>query len=319
MRDRGKRGGGEAHLPFFALSSESVLWILRTHSADTPYPFSRYNVSAAVDTLCGLAPFQPCTVAASEQRKPRATPSNSEQLAATRSNSQQRSADQPFHPLLVGGTYPIFPDGFFDVLPPEVCTAAPARFKVIPYLPLITASAAAEVQRVRLPSPSPQRRRTDAQPSNLFLRCSMAPERQNPRRVLIDHALAAAPFAPHPSVAGRLRFAAVLTAPRLPTAEPVALPSRQVTHAVLDPLHRIASSGEQVSPFSGDAAILHGERRFPIPLGSHALFFSSSLSKKIPSLPVQSSQFPDTRLRRLDTLVIPSLYAPRPKILREIF
>jgi hypothetical protein len=141
----------------------------------------------------------------------------------------------------------------------------------------------------------------------------MAPERQNPRRVLIDHALAAAPFAPHPSVAGRLRFAAVLTAPRLPTAEPVALPSRQVTHAVLDPLHRIASSGEQVPPFSGDAAILHGERRFPIPLGSHALFFSSSLSKKIPSLPVQSSQFPDTRLRRLNTLVVFAMVEPSAK------
>jgi len=232
---------------------------------------------------------------------------------------QQRSADQPFHPLGIGGTYPIFPDGFFDALPPEVSAAAPARLEVIPYLPLVAASPTPQVERVRLPSPSPHRRRADAQPSNLFLRCAVAPQREDPCGVLVHHPFAAAPFAPHPSVAGRLRFAAVLTAPRLPAAEPVALPSRQVTHAVLDPLHRIASSGEQVSPFSGDAAILHGERRFPIPLGSHALFFSSSLSKKIPSLPVQSSQFPDTRLRRLDTLVIPSLYAPRPKILREIF
>jgi len=88
MKVRGKRGGGEAHLPFSASSSESVLWILRTRSTDTPYPFRRYSVSTAVDTLCGLAPLQPCTVAASEQKKPRATPSNSEQLAATCSNGQ---------------------------------------------------------------------------------------------------------------------------------------------------------------------------------------------------------------------------------------
>ena len=92
MKVRGKRGGGEARLPFSASSSESVLWILRTRSADTPYPLRRYSVSAAVDTLCGLAPLQPCTVAASEQRKPRATRSNSQQLAATRSNSQQLAA-----------------------------------------------------------------------------------------------------------------------------------------------------------------------------------------------------------------------------------
>lgn len=246
MKVRGKRGGGEARLPFSASSSESVLWIRRTRSADTPYPFRQYSVSAAVDTLCGLAPLQPCTVAASEQKKPRATPSNSE----------QRSADQPFHPLGLGGTYPIFPYRLLDALPPEVCTAAPARLEVIPYLSLVAASPAAEVQRVRLAAPSPHRRRPDAQPCNLFLRCSMAPERQNPCGVLGHVPLPLAPFAPHPSVAGRLRLSAVLASPRLPAAEPVAPPSRQVTHAVLDPLHRLAASGEQVSPFFGDVAVL---------------------------------------------------------------
>jgi len=129
---------------------------------------------------------------------------------------------------------------------------------VIPHFPLITASATPQVQRVRLSSPPPQRRRADAQAGNLFLRCAVAPERQNPCGVLGYVPLPLAPFAPHPSIAGRLRFAACLASPRLPAAEPVAPPSRQVTHAVVHALHRIASNGEQVPPFSGGVAVLQG-------------------------------------------------------------
>jgi hypothetical protein len=278
----------------------------------------------------GIGPLDtPCTVAASKlenvgatpsnSEQLRATPSNSEQLRATPSNSEQRSADQPFHPLRFPSPYPLFPDGLFHVLPPEVGTATPARLEVIPDFLHVAASPTPQFQRVRLSPPSPHRRWPDAQPFNMFLRCTVTPQRQNPCRVLVDHAFPPAAFAPHPSIAGRLRFTAVLAPPCLPAAEPVAPPSRQVTHAVLHALHRLATSGEQVSPFSGDVAVLHGERRFSIPLGSHVLFFSSSLSKKNPSLPVQSSHFPDTSPPLGYTWSFPPLYALPPKILREIF
>lgn len=166
------------------------------------------------------------------------------------------SADKPPHPFGVGASYPIFPDSLFHVSAPEIGTATAAAVAMPPDFPHVAAPPAPDVQRVRRSPPSPARRRPDAQAGNLFLRCAMAPEGEHPCEVLCEVPPSLAPFAPYPSVAGRLHLPADFAPAQLPAAQPVAPPCRQATHAVLDPHHRLAPSREQVSPFFGYVAAM---------------------------------------------------------------